>query len=158
MTSSIRACRTVPLAAFALFSSATLAQDPATPPPEPRVEVVDLVPGTGREAGPGMELVVHYTGWLLDPAVPEPRGRQFDSSRDRGRPIGFVLGAGRVIPGWELGCAGMRVGGLRRLTIPPGLGYGSRGAGNGLIPPDATLLFEIELLAVGSQTIESQAE
>ena len=103
--------------------------------------VEDLVTGDGPEAsGPGQFVTVHYTGWLSD-------GREFDSSRGRGEPFAFPLGVGYVIPGWDEGLVGMRVGGTRRLTIPPHLGYGAQGAG-ALIPPDATLRFEIELLDI----------
>jgi rhodanese-related sulfurtransferase len=101
-----------------------------------------LQPGEGPEAVPGSEVTVHYTGWLMD-------GTKFDSSRDRGEPFALTLGAGRVIPGWEKGLEGMRVGEIRELIIPPALGYGARGAG-GVIPPNATLRFEVELLGVKS--------
>ncbi|MCB4824770.1 FKBP-type peptidyl-prolyl cis-trans isomerase [Roseicella aerolata] len=107
----------------------------------------ELKPGTGDTAAPGHMVTVHYTGWLHDPAAPEGKGRKFDSSRDRGDPFQFELGAGHVIAGWDRGVAGMKVGGQRRLTIPPELGYGARGAG-GVIPPNATLVFDVELLAV----------
>jgi FKBP-type peptidyl-prolyl cis-trans isomerase len=96
--------------------------------------------GTGATARSGQDVVVHYTGWLTD-------GRKFDSSRDRGQPFSFGLGAGQVIAGWDEGVAGMKVGGLRKLTIPPRLGYGEFGAG-GVIPPNATLVFEVELMEV----------
>ena len=96
--------------------------------------------GTGTEATAGKTVSVHYTGWLLD-------GTKFDSSRDRGQPFSFPLGAGRVIKGWDEGVAGMKIGGKRTLVIPPDLGYGARGAG-GVIPPNATLKFEVELLDV----------
>ncbi|MDD9860609.1 MAG: FKBP-type peptidyl-prolyl cis-trans isomerase [Nitrospira sp.] len=99
---------------------------------------VDLVEGSGQEARAGDNAVVHYTGWLED-------GTKFDSSVDRGEPFSFQLGAGRVIKGWDEGVAGMHIGGKRKLTIPSHLGYGDRGAG-GIIPPDATLIFEVELL------------
>jgi FKBP-type peptidyl-prolyl cis-trans isomerase len=122
------------------------------PPPEPTVLVTDLVTGIGDEALPGMVVIVHYTGWLYDPGAAEHQGRKFDSSRDRGQPFSFHLGAGRVIRGWEQGIPGMKVGGTRRLVIPPDLAYGPRGAGNGVIPPNATLLFEVELLAVETVT------
>ena len=89
---------------------------------------------------------MNYTGWLYDPTQPEQKGRQFDTSTGRG-PFTFVVGTGSVIPGWDLGVAGMRVGGQRRLIIPPDLGYGSAGAGSA-IPPNATLVFDIELLEV----------
>lgn len=123
---------------------------PAEPPAEEPVVVTDLVTGIGSEALPGMVVVVHYTGWLHDAKAKDHRGRQFDSSHERRRPFSFPLGAGHVIKGWDRGVAGMRVGGLRRLVIPPALAYGSRNMGNGLIPPDSTLVFEVELLAVES--------
>jgi FKBP-type peptidyl-prolyl cis-trans isomerase FkpA len=104
----------------------------------------DKVVGSGDEAKAGHEVSVHYTGWLL---FGGERGRKFDSSKDRNEPFGFPLGAGHVIKGWDEGVQGMKVGGMRVLTIPPGLGYGARGAG-GVIPPNATLIFEVELLAV----------
>ena len=99
-------------------------------------------------ASAGKQVSVHYTGWLFDEAAPENKGRKFDSSRDRGQPFEFQLGVGQVIGGWDQGFAGMKVGGQRTLIIPPELGYGARGAG-GVIPPNATLLFEVELLGVG---------
>ena len=103
--------------------------------------------GTGAEAQSGRVVVVHYTGWLFDASRPDRKGAQFDSSRDRNEPFSFNLGAGEVIPGWDQGVAGMKVGGRRTLTIPPDMGYGARGAG-GVIPPNATLLFDVELLDV----------
>jgi peptidylprolyl isomerase len=106
----------------------------------------DTTPGTGATAQAGQPVTVHYTGWLHDPAAPNGRGRKFDSSKDRGEPFEFDLGAGMVIAGWDEGVQGMQVGGTRVLTIPPELGYGARGAG-GVIPPNATLVFEVELLA-----------
>jgi FKBP-type peptidyl-prolyl cis-trans isomerase FkpA len=102
----------------------------------------DTVVGEGDEAAAGDHVTVHYTGWLFESGE---AGRKFDSSKDRGDPFAFELGAGMVIRGWDEGVAGMRVGGRRRLVIPPELGYGARGAG-GVIPPNATLLFEVELL------------
>jgi len=105
----------------------------------------DKVVGTGTEAKAGQKVSVHYTGWLF---YGGERGKKFDSSKDRGAPFEFPLGAGRVIKGWDEGVAGMKVGGTRVLTIPPALGYGARGAG-GAIPPNATLIFEVELLGVG---------
>jgi len=103
--------------------------------------------GTGAEAVAGKEVSVHYTGWLYDEKAPDHKGRKFDSSRDRGEPFSFPLGAGMVIKGWDQGVAGMKVGGQRTLTIPAELGYGARGAG-GVIPPNATLVFDVELLGV----------
>ena len=101
---------------------------------------VEIVEGTGAQPKPGDSVSVHYTGWLKS-------GQKFDSSHDRGQPIVFPLGKGRVIKGWDEGVATMKVGGKRTLIIPPALGYGARGAG-GVIPPNATLLFDVELLAV----------
>ena len=105
----------------------------------------DSTPGTGVEARPGMTVRLHYTGWLYDQASADHKGRKFDSSKDSNQPFEFRLGGGDVIAGWDEGLAGMKVGGTRVLTIPPALGYGSSGAG-GVIPPNATLLFEVELL------------
>ncbi len=107
----------------------------------------DTVTGSGEIASAGHHVTVHYTGWLHDAAAPQGRGRKFDSSKDRGDPFDFPLGDGRVIGGWDEGVQGMQVGGTRVLTIPPELGYGVRGAG-GVIPPNATLVFEVELLSV----------
>jgi FKBP-type peptidyl-prolyl cis-trans isomerase FkpA len=107
----------------------------------------DVKTGTGAEAVAGKTVVAHYTGWLYDPAAPDGHGKKFDSSLDRRTPFNFPLGAGRVIKGWDEGVAGMKVGGQRTLVIPPAKAYGERGAGN-LIPPNATLLFDVELLEV----------
>lgn len=104
------------------------------------LKIEDLKVGTGAEAVAGKTVSVHYTGWLTN-------GTKFDSSVDRGTPFKFPLGAGRVIQGWDKGVAGMKVGGKRKLTIPPQMGYGERGAG-GVIPPNATLIFDVELLGV----------
>ena len=104
----------------------------------------DVVVGSGAEAAAGQDVSVHYTGWLYEN---DQAGAKFDSSKDRGDPFDFPLGGGRVIRGWDEGVAGMKVGGTRRLIIPPALGYGARGAG-GVIPPNATLLFEVELLGL----------
>jgi FKBP-type peptidyl-prolyl cis-trans isomerase FkpA len=103
--------------------------------------------GAGAEAVAGRTVVVHYTGWLYDPARADHKGTKFDSSRDRNEPFEFNLGAGQVITGWDQGVAGMKVGGQRTLTIPPDMGYGARGA-PGAIPPNATLLFDVELLDI----------
>ena len=111
------------------------------------IQMNDLAEGSGAMATSGKQVSVHYTGWLFDAAAPETKGRKFDSSRDRGEPFSFRLGAGQVIQGWDRGVAGMRVGGQRRLTLPPEFAYGSRGAG-GVIPPGATLVFDVELLGV----------
>ncbi len=104
------------------------------------LQIEELAVGDGAEAKSGDTVHVHYTGWLTD-------GTKFDSSVDRGKPFTFPLGEGRVIRGWDEGVAGMKVGGKRKLTIPPEMGYGSRGAG-GVIPPNATLVFEVELLDI----------
>lgn len=111
------------------------------------LKIEELTPGQGAEAGKGQLVTVHYTGWLYDAAAEGHKGRKFDSSRDRNEPFQFPLGAGQVIQGWDQGVAGMRVGGSRRLTIPANLAYGTRGAG-GVIPPNATLVFDVELLGV----------
>ena len=107
----------------------------------------DVRVGTGNDAVSGRPVTVHYTGWLYDAAKPDHKGTKFDSSRDRNEPFTFTLGGGQVIRGWDDGVAGMKVGGQRTLTIPPDFGYGARGAG-GVIPPNATLLFDVELLDV----------
>ena len=104
------------------------------------LNIEELAVGTGAEAVAGKKVSVHYTGWLTN-------GAKFDSSKDRGQPFSFQLGKGQVIAGWDQGVAGMKVGGKRKLTIPPELGYGARGAG-GVIPPNATLVFDVELLGV----------
>ncbi|MDA3869427.1 MAG: FKBP-type peptidyl-prolyl cis-trans isomerase [Gammaproteobacteria bacterium] len=104
------------------------------------LQVEDQIVGEGEEATAGMTVEVHYTGWLTD-------GTQFDSSHNRDETFSFKIGGGRVIPGWEQGVAGMKVGGARKLTIPPELGYGAAGAG-GVIPPNATLVFKVELISV----------
>ena len=107
----------------------------------------DTVVGSGDEAKAGQRVQVHYTGWLHDPAAANGRGAKFDSSKDRGSPFRFHLGMGQVIQGWDEGVQGMKVGGTRVLQIPSDLGYGPRGAG-GVIPPNATLVFEVDLLGV----------
>ena len=107
----------------------------------------DTTVGEGAEAQAGQHVKVHYTGWLHDPTAANSRGKKFDSSKDRGQPVAFGLGEGMVIRGWDEGVQGMKVGGTRVLTIPAELGYGARGAG-GVIPPNATLVFEVDLLGV----------
>ena len=113
----------------------------------PDLQTIDMKRGTGQAAIAGDEISVHYTGWLYDQNAPDKRGQKFDSSRDRGEPLVFRLGTGRVIRGWDDGIVGMQRGGKRELRIPSGLGYGARGAGK-VIPPGASLVFEVELLDI----------
>ncbi|MGE0040580.1 MAG: FKBP-type peptidyl-prolyl cis-trans isomerase [Vicinamibacterales bacterium] len=135
------------LVALVLGTAACGGSSPTSPTGSAPYSATDLVVGTGAEAATGRIVVVNYTGWLYDSGAPDNKGRQFDSTTGRG-PFTFVLGAGSVIRGWDQGVVGMKVGGQRRLVIPPELAYGSAGAGNGLIPPNATLVFDIELLLV----------
>jgi FKBP-type peptidyl-prolyl cis-trans isomerase FkpA len=107
----------------------------------------DVKQGGGAPATAGHNVTVHYTGWLYDESAPDHRGKKFDSSRDRNEPFVFPLGGGRVIRGWDQGVEGMKIGGQRTLIIPSSMGYGARGAG-GVIPPNATLVFDVELLDV----------
>jgi FKBP-type peptidyl-prolyl cis-trans isomerase FkpA len=144
-----------------IFSTVAVAQAPASPsaptsssPGKSNMDAkitelqkTDVQVGSGAEATAGNTVVVHYTGWLYDPAAPDHHGAKFDSSRDRNTPFSFPLGGGRVIRGWDEGVKGMKVGGKRTLVIPSQMGYGSRGAG-GVIPPDAALVFDVELLEV----------
>ena len=138
----------------AACSGGPSSNDPAANPNTPmadsgitELQMTDTTPGTGAEARPGQTVKVHYTGWLYDAGAADTRGTKFDSSVDRGEPFEFGLGAQQVIPGWDEGVKGMKVGGKRVLTIPPHMAYGRRGAG-GVIPPNATLVFEVELLGV----------
>ncbi len=129
------------------------AEDPSSadpqgaPMPPETLQSQDLAPGAGDAVTAGQTAVVHYTGWLWDAAAPENKGRKFDSSRDHGDTFAFRVGGGEVIRGWDQGVAGMKVGGKRRLVIPPDLGYGARGAG-GVIPGGATLVFDVELMGI----------
>ena len=141
-------------AAVALAAALALAGCGRAAPPPPAVtatvqelQVEDVVAGSGAEAVAGSRATVHYSGWLYDPAQPGSKGTPFDSSRESGRPFTFELGAGQVIAGWDQGVQGMKVGGQRRLVIPAALAYGDRGAG-GVIPPGATLVFDVELIGV----------
>jgi FKBP-type peptidyl-prolyl cis-trans isomerase FkpA len=127
-------------------TSTTSTEPAAAAPAQPVTEVTELkiedtTVGTGTVAEAGKTVTVQYTGWLTN-------GTKFDSSKDHGQPFTFQLGAGQVINGWDQGVVGMKVGGVRKLTIPPSLGYGASGAGRGVIPPNATLVFEVELLGV----------
>jgi FKBP-type peptidyl-prolyl cis-trans isomerase FkpA len=120
---------------------------PAGDPPPTELVVTEITPGTGEAIAAGKTAVVHYTGWLYDPAAAEHKGAKFDSSRDRNEPFRFALGQGQVIKGWDEGVAGMKVGQQVRITIPPEKGYGANGAGDA-IPPNSTLVFDVELLGI----------
>ncbi len=141
------------VAILAIFSTAACSRQTSAPPEKiEKSDVAELIKtdvklGTGAEATPGHNVKVHYTGWLYDAIAPDHKGAKFDSSRDRGEPFEFPLGAGHVIKGWDVGVVGMKVGGSRTLIIPPDMGYGASGAG-GVIPPNATLVFDVELLGV----------
>ena len=155
--------RALLVAAFATMTGAAFGQDPAKAPKDASnassttvskfgarvtdLQIIELKPGTGSEALAGKAVVVHYTGWLYNPAAADGHGAKFDSSLDRNVPFGFFLGSGKVIKGWDEGVAGMKVGGKRTLVIPPHKAYGERGAG-GIIPPNATLVFDVELIDV----------
>jgi FKBP-type peptidyl-prolyl cis-trans isomerase FkpA len=140
-----------------LTAAPTVAQTPAAAPTiqegsklnamSKDLEKIDVKQGAGAEAISGKPVIVHYTGWIYDESKPDKKGAKFDSSRDRQVPFGFFLGAGKVIKGWDDGVVGMKVGGQRTLIIPPQMGYGDRGAG-GVIPPNATLIFDVELIDV----------
>jgi len=147
-------------AAIATLAAVTACAQTGAPPAAPAKPAAAAAPavvtelvkkdtkeGNGKLAEKGKAVSVHYTGWLYDPAAPGQKGKKFDSSHDRKIPFGFILGAGRVIKGWEEGVVGMKEGGQRTLIIPASMGYGDKGAG-GVIPPGATLLFEVELLKI----------
>ena len=140
---------------FALMLAALLTTACSSPAPPAGGSIaefqrLDEVAGTGATATAGKEVTVHYTGWLYDENAANQRGLKFDSSLDRGQPFVFPLGTGKVIRGWDEGVEGMQVGGKRVLMIPAHMGYGQRGAG-GVIPPNASLVFEVELLDVQGQ-------
>ena len=148
LTLSLAACERHKDAATSAASTSASTAAPAAPQVDSKpvaFQKIDTVVGTGKTAGVGQNVSVHYTGWLYDPAAPDHHGAQFDSSRERG-PFPFRLGTGGVIPGWDQGVVGMRVGGKRTLVVPAALGYGSDGAGP--IPPNANLIFDVELLGV----------
>lgn len=140
-----RSFRHLVLPAALLAVSCSKSNTSPTPTPSAPFSQTDLRAGTGADASAGKRVTVNYTGWLYDPARAESKGTQFDTSIGK-QPIAFVLGTGAVIRGWDQGLAGMKVGGLRRLVIPPDLAYGA--AGNGPVPPNATIVFDVELLAV----------
>lgn len=133
-----------------LIAGLTACADPGPPPGGSVAELqrIERQAGSGAVAASGMDVTVHYTGWLYDKRKPDQRGEKFDSSVDRGEPFTFLLGAGQVIRGWDDGVAGMKVGGKRTLLIPADMGYGRDGAGGGVIPPNASLVFDVELLDV----------
>ena len=144
---SLRAAAAVLAAALsfaALSATPSLAQNADVPATSSGLKITDSVVGTGATPKTGQTCVMHYTGWLYEEGA---KGQKFDSSVDRGQPFEFQIGTGQVIKGWDEGVATMKVGGKRTLIIPPEMGYGARGAG-GVIPPNATLLFEVELLEV----------
>jgi peptidylprolyl isomerase len=132
------------IAATAAFKSA-MAQTGKTMTTPSGLQITDIKVGTGATPSTGQTCVMHYTGWLYQDGA---KGKKFDSSVDRNEPFEFPIGQKRVIAGWDEGVASMKVGGKRTLIIPPALGYGARGAGGGLIPPNATLIFDVELLGV----------
>lgn len=158
LRSRLRMLATVACTTFAVLAPA-VANAQATPGPTTsqgiskldatpkELKKIEVKQGSGKEAVSGKPVIVHYTGWLYDPAKPDGKGTKFDSSRDRQVPFGFFLGGGKVIKGWDEGVVGMTVGGQRTLIIPPSYGYGERGAG-GVIPPNATLIFDVELIDV----------
>ncbi len=128
--------------------AAPATSSPATGTESMPLQKIELAPGNGAEIKSGQTALVHYTGWLFDAASPENKGKKFDSSVDRNEPFEFPVGAGMVIKGWDEGVVGMKVGSKRRLVIPPEMGYGARGAGGGLIPGGATLVFDVELVEI----------
>src|ERR1700733_2081624 len=137
------------LAALIIGLCAACTEKPAEPPVSPgnSLEMVDLKAGEGASLAAGQRAVVQYTGWLYQESAPDKKGTEFDSSRHGGEPFRFTVGAGQVIKGWDQGVVGMKIGGRRRLTIPADLAYGDNGAG-GVIPPGATLVFEVELVGI----------
>jgi FKBP-type peptidyl-prolyl cis-trans isomerase len=147
---ALTACKPPSPPASEQAASAPAASEAAAPAPAAlaitELQKTDLAVGTGDPIAAGKEAVVHYTGWLYDPQASDQKGAKFDSSRDRGQPFSFMVGAGSVIRGWDEGVVGMQVGGQRRLIIPPDMAYGDRATGP--IPPGSTLLFDVELLAI----------
>ena len=136
-------------AILSLLVLAACTGKPSAAPPSAvnSLQILELQPGAGAPIAAGQNAVVQYTGWLYEAGAADNKGKQFDSSRNSGQPFRFVVGAGQVIKGWDQGVAGMKVGGRRRLVIPADLAYGDSGAG-GVIPPGATLVFDVDLVAV----------
>jgi len=130
-----------------VLAACTGKPSPAPPSAGDSLQILELQPGAGAPIAAGQNAVVQYTGWLYEAGAADNKGKQFDSSRNTGQPLRFVVGAGQVIKGWDQGVVGMKVGGRRRLVIPADLAYGDSGAG-GLIPPGATLVFDVDLVAV----------
>jgi FKBP-type peptidyl-prolyl cis-trans isomerase len=128
-------------------ASATSAAPAAATPEVNQMEIVELQPGPGAAIVAGQKAVVEYTGWLYETSAADKKGKEFDSSKNGGQPFRFTVGAGQVIKGWDQGVLGMKVGGKRRLIIPANLAYGDVGAG-GVIPPGATLIFDVDLVAI----------
>ncbi len=135
------------LIALALLPLSAMAYKEHAAPAGPEFQKIDREVGEGAEAEVGKTANVHYTGWLYDESAEDNKGNKFDSSLDRDEHFSFLLGSGRVIKGWDQGVLGMKVGGQRTLIIPPSMAYGSRGAGN-IIPPNATLIFDVELVGL----------
>ena len=141
------AAEATPAAGAADATASSTSATPTESAAPMKLETTDIKIGTGPAIKAGQTAVVHYTGWLYSETAAEKKGQKFDSSRDRNDPFSFPLGAGQVISGWDQGVAGMQPGGQRRLVIPPELGYGASGAG-GVIPPNATLVFDVELVSI----------
>ncbi len=143
------------ITAFILLPQAAFAYkehgSPAHSAVDSQFQKIDTTVGTGPEAIVGKTVNVHYTGWMYDENATDNKGRKFDSSRDRDSHFSFLLGSGRVIKGWDQGVLGMKVGGHRTLIIPPSMGYGAQGAGN-IIPPNATLIFDVELIGLQEES------
>jgi FKBP-type peptidyl-prolyl cis-trans isomerase FkpA len=137
-------------------AATTGASATAVAPPS-KVAILERKLGDGATANSGEPVLVHYTGYLWDPAAPDNKGKQFDSSLKRPAPLGFIIGAGRVIKGWDEGIVGMKVGGQRTLTIPADKAYGAKGAG-AVIPPNSALVFDVELMGVIGKTQSPKAE
>jgi FKBP-type peptidyl-prolyl cis-trans isomerase FkpA len=146
MTTSSLLRRFLAAASVLLLAACGGAKPPAAAPASNvnSLEIVELKPGSGAAISAGKQAVVQYTGWLYESSATDHKGKEFDSSKNSGQPFRFVIGAGQVIKGWDQGVLGMQVGGRRRLIVPPDLAYGESGAG-GVIPPGATLVFEVEL-------------